>query len=143
MIPPLPLTIHILESSRNKRYMILKLDIWKAYKRVDQVFLLKVLEHFFFCCILINRIGGMILGYKDLVLVNGSPQGFFDTSQGISQGDPISPFIFILLVECLGIIIARKRESVQWKGIGFTKGLDPTSHTQFASETCFFGIVTI
>ncbi|XP_059067588.1 uncharacterized protein LOC131858376 [Cryptomeria japonica] len=120
--------IHMAMKSRQRR-MILKLDIQKAYDRVDRSFLVVVLARFKFCKAWIKWISSMIMQFSASVLVNGSPQGFFSTSWGIQQGDPISPFLFILLAEVLGQSIAHKRFQGMWKGIEIARGVDSTTHS--------------
>lgn len=74
--------IHAAMKSRQRR-MMLKLDIRKAYDRVDRSFLLVVLAKFGFCKCWIKWISSMVMQFNASVLVNGSPQGFFPTSRGI------------------------------------------------------------
>jgi hypothetical protein len=70
------------------------------------------------------------------VLVNGTPCGFFPSSRGLRQGDPLSPFLFIIVMEALSRLLARARDG------GFILGFDvgrinhiSISHLLFADDT--------
>ena len=70
------------------------------------------------------------------VLVNGTPCGFFPSSRGLRQGDPLSPFLFIIVMEALSRLLARARDG------GFISGFDvgrinhiSISHLLFADDT--------
>lgn len=73
------------------------------------------------------------------ILINGAPFGFFNTSRGLRQGDPISPFLFILMAESLGRLLNNAREQLSIQGIHITSGLEATTHQQFVDDTMLFG----
>ncbi len=115
--------------------MIIKLDIRKAYDEVNISFLLKVLDRFGFCREWISWIDSCISNIRFPVLVNGSPQGLFESIKGFRQGDPIFPFLFIILAEVLGRLITKSRSDGKWKGIKIVNGLDTLNHLYFADDT--------
>lgn len=121
--------------------MMVKLDMKMAYDEVNKGFLLKVLEKFCFCKEWVAWVQSCINTPHFFVLVNGSPQGFFDSNKGIRQGDPISPFLFIILVEVLGRLISKKQSNGHWKGIKIVEGIDPISYLQFVDDTFLMGEV--
>lgn len=106
--------IHIVQTNKDPS-MLMKLDIKKAYDKVDWHFLFTCLEAFGFARQWINLIYEYISTPRMSILVNGSPAGFFNSSRGLRQGDPISPFLFILMAESLGRLlnIAREKSSIQ------------------------------
>jgi hypothetical protein len=70
------------------------------------------------------------------VLVNGTPCGFFSSSRGLRQGDSLSPFLFIIVMEALSRLLARARDG------SFISGFDvgrinhiSISHLLFADDT--------
>ena len=82
-----------------------------------------------------------ISSIRFLILLNGSPVGFFQSSRGIRRGDPLSPFRFILAMEVLSSILKRALQG------GFLEGFMASgkegegvvvSHLLFANDTLVF-----
>ena len=53
------------------------------------------------------------------ILINGEPKGYITPSRGIKQGDPLSPYLFLLCVDGLSSLIRKTAESQQLHGIIF------------------------
>lgn len=69
------------------------------------------------------------------VIINGNPQGFFESKKGIRQGNPLSPFVLIIMAEVLGHFISKKWEEGIWKGVQIAVGVNLITHLQFADDT--------
>ena len=76
-----------------------------------------------------------------VLLINGSPSHFFTASRGIKQGCPLSPLLFILVIEGLSILIDDARRHGLVKGIKISKHLSLT-HLLFANDVILFGFGT-
>jgi len=91
--------------SKVKAGVVCKLDIEKAYDPVNWKFLINVLNKMGFGGRWIGWICYCISSSSFAVLVNGSPTDFFLPSRGLRQGDPISPLLYLLVIEVLTRII--------------------------------------
>ena len=85
--------------------VICKLDLEKAYDHINWEFLLYLLQRCGFSEKWRRWIFFCISSVRFSILVNGSPCGFFKSSRGIRQGDPLSPLLFVILMEALSRMI--------------------------------------
>eukprot|EP00253_Pinus_taeda_P004365 PITA_04365 len=134
--------IHSLKVKKQKGMMI-KLDLSKAYDRLNWKYLETVLERFGFHQRWIAWIHNLISSPHFFVLVNGSPSKTFNASRGIRQGDPMSPFLFILAVEGLGRFIKQERTANRIKGLQIWGNNLPLTHQQFVDDIMLFGEPTV
>ena len=134
--------IHSLSCSNN-RGSIIKVDIAKAYDRVDWSFLYNIFLAFGFDHKVVSLIHQLIFTSSITVLVNGSSSHFFFPSRGLRQGDPLYPILFVIMADCLGRFIGDLVHR------GLIKGLQPSfhplifSHGQFVDDTIFMGKVEV
>ncbi|GJS10955.1 hypothetical protein Tco_0367751 [Tanacetum coccineum] len=89
-----------------------KVDIQKAYDTVDWEFLRMVLISFGFHNQMITWIMECVSTTSYSVCVNGDLHGYFKGKRGLRQGDPLSPYLFTLIMEVFTLMLKRRaRES--------------------------------
>ncbi|GKA64535.1 RNA-directed DNA polymerase, eukaryota [Tanacetum coccineum] len=93
--------------SKKKHSLIFKVDFKKAYDSVRWDYLDDVLKKFGFGDMWCGWIQGCLRSSWGSVIVNGSPMKEFQFFKGLKQSDPLSPFLFILIMESLHISFQR------------------------------------
>lgn len=102
-------TLHTMNSRMYGKsgFMAVKLDMSKAYDRVEWGFLEAVMRRMGFENRWINLIMMCVCTAHFSVLVNGTPMGHITPTRGIRQGDPISPYLFLICAEALSSLLTR------------------------------------
>ena len=91
----------------NENGILCKLDIEKAYDNVDWSFRLTVIPKMGFREKLIRWIKWCISTASFFVLVNDTSTDFFQSSRGLRQGDPLSPYLFVIDMEVFSLFLKR------------------------------------
>lgn len=95
--------------SKSKR-VILKIDFEKAYDPVNWDFLFSMARNFGFDEKWLCWIKECLSSSRISVLVNGSPTDEFSPQKGLRQGDPLSPFLFNIVVEGLNVLLSKVKQ---------------------------------
>ena len=118
--------------------MAAKLDMSKAFDRVEWCFIQRVMERMGFSTRWINLVMECISSVSYLVLINGAVYGNIKPTRGIRQGDPLSPSIFLLCVEGLSALIHEAAQNQCLTGISIARGCPRVTHLFFADDSILF-----
>nr|GEW06507.1 putative RNA-directed DNA polymerase, eukaryota, reverse transcriptase zinc-binding domain protein [Tanacetum cinerariifolium] len=123
---------------KKKQVMFFKADFAKAYDSVRWDYLPDVLKAFGFGNIWCKWIRETFSSAKALVLVNGSLTIEFPFHCGLKQGDPLSPYLFILIMESLNMSFIRAIDEGFFKGVHL-HGSTSISYLFYADDVMVIG----
>ena len=98
--------------------LLCKLDVEKAFDHVNWRFLMQLLEKGGFSAKWRQWIFFCISTVRFSILINGFPCGFFESSRGLRQSDPLSPLLFVLVMEALGRMLDKAFYDGHMSGFG-------------------------
>ena len=119
-------------------FKALKLDMSKAYDRVEWVFLEKILLKLGFHISWVSLIIECISTVSYSILVNGEPQGMISPTRGIRQGDPLSPYLFLFCAKGLNTILRRVADNGEIHGFSLCRRGPKLTHLFFADDCLLF-----
>ena len=105
-----------------------KLDMHKAYDRVEWVFLKAILGRLGFDERWIDLIMACVTSVEYKVRFNSNGTATFNPTRGLRQGDPLSPYLFLLYAEGLSNLIAHEEEAGNLKGVQVCRDSPFISH---------------
>lgn len=121
-----------------KDFMAIKLDMNKAYDRLEWGILEKILLAYGF----VPRWVGLVLKLVTSFTYRYKVNGFISTSitpgRGLRQGDPLSPYLFILVVDVLSHLLIKAKEGARLEGFCLARGAPSLTHLLFAVDALLF-----
>ena len=133
-------TMHTIDQRRKGKegLMAIKLDISKAYDRVKWPYLEAIMQRIGFKDKWVSLIRMCVKTVSYSILISREPRGSITPTRGLRQGDPISPYLFLLCAEGLSAMIKRKERLGRLRGVSVKKGAPRISHIFFADDNLIF-----
>jgi hypothetical protein len=115
-----------------KGFMAVKLDMSKAYDRMEWSLLEAAMCRLGFAPSWIQLIMTCITTVQYAMVINGEPCGHIQPERGLRQDDPISPYLFLLCVEALSALMTKANDDGILTRVPTSRGGPRISHLFFA-----------
>ncbi|KAF3785675.1 retrotransposable element ORF2 protein [Nymphaea thermarum] len=129
--------VHFFQNSKKKAACV-KIDLSKAYDRVIWVFLMATLCHLGFHDSWIKKLMTIVTTTKSALLINGKERMWFENERGLKQGDLLSPYLFITVMEMFTRSIQAQVNNKQIRIPSMGAGTTSTFSTLYAYDIIFF-----
>ena len=114
--------------SKNNAYCALKLDMKKAYDRVEWNYLEAIVLKLGFGSLWVDKVMKCVTSVSFSILFNGEKLQEFKPSREIGQDDPISPYLFLLCAEGLSSMLKEEGADVGVQGIQISRTAPKVNH---------------
>ncbi|KAK5836733.1 hypothetical protein PVK06_012533 [Gossypium arboreum] len=132
--------LHYLQSSKNgpNKGLVVKLDMSKAYDRVEWNFFEKVMKKMGFEEKWIAKIMECVRSVTYTVKCNNILSDIFIPERGLHQGDPVSPYLFLFYMEAFSRMLIHAQENNTLRGIRASRDGPRINHLFFADDALLF-----
>ena len=132
--------MHYLDHKREGKecFMVVKLNMSKAYDRVEWGFIEKVMEQLGFHERWVSLIMHCITTVTYSVLINGVAHGCIVPSRGLQQGDPLSSYLFLLYAYGFSSLINDVARNNMLSGVTINRGCPMVTHLFFTDDSLLF-----
>ena len=122
--------------------MALKLDMSKAYDKVEWTYLKRIMQKMGFEEKWVTLVMQCLSTVTYAIKINGVPKGHIIPSRGLCQGDPLSPYLFLLCAEGLSAMLHQAVQEKRLRGVSICRRGPKISHLFFADDSLIFGRAT-
>jgi hypothetical protein len=119
-------------------FVAVKVDLQKAYDRVNWKFLRVVLKKFGFPEKFVNWIMQCVSSVSSFVIINGGKTQWFRLSRGLRQGDPLFTYLFIICQEILFRLIEKEHALGLVSGVRMNRTGPAFTHVMYADDLFLF-----
>lgn len=122
--------------------LAIKLDMSKAYDRLEWEFLRKALLAYGFCEEWVQIVMKLVSSVSYRYKVNGFISAKIIPRRGLRQGDPLSPYLFILAADVLSAMLSKAQRQGEIQGFKLQEGVFSLTHLFFADDSLLFARAT-
>lgn len=122
--------LHTIRRRKNGRtsLMAIKIDMNKAYDRLNESILVLIMYKLGFSQSWIDRVMDLLKSTRFSILVNGKHSAYFQPSRGLRQGCPLSPYLFLLCSQGLSSLLNRQSNLGNLCGVNCARNAPSITH---------------
>lgn len=126
------------KNQRKEGFAALKLDMSKAYDRVEWYFLSAIMLKLGFSSLWVQLVMACVTTTDLFILNQGEEIGPIYPERGLRQGDPLSPYLFLIIAEGLSAMLTRMEMEGRLHGISMARSAPSVTHLLFADNSYVF-----